>query len=198
MTKLETLKSLHSDTDHATEARKLAANLRAAAERFEQNPAELTLLCMGLRTDVTPSEAIGEVGEVILALLGKCQSEAAELAALEKSEYARLAPIRNAAIQHANEISAKINGLQAVRDAALHAAQVRRGQLANAGVGAEEVDRIAPLPADDTTEKRAKLEQDRAACLAFKFDESTLPAGVKATMERMALLSQRVSQGIAS
>lgn len=193
----EFLRALHTcEVSAVDQAKALGDILLMSAHALRQNPAALIRICQEINPESSPSAAVTMVHEELKGLpssvavfAGQWQAVAQEL--INETRY-----LRQAVNEREDAIGFELRQLNAKLTAEKSQAQAKRKALTEAGVAADEAERLSPEPsASAHAEQSAILNTERAIYTEFgrTLDGALLPQAIH---ERAKLIEAQKDMAI--
>ncbi len=180
------LRAIRNDTEAMRAAVRLREDLSQAVKQLR--PEVLLVLVRQQFPDETHFQAVTKFGLEAIATRRTITALSEDMAALERADNERLAPVFNAAATRHMEIVGKLNGIPREIQCAEGTMRRKREELKALGVTDKAVvERLAPTPDYAAfSAKREALEAENACLVEFlkTKDESKLPHGFSVPVSR--------------
>lgn len=175
----EFLRALHTCEVSAVDlAKALGDTLLMSAHALRQNPAALIRICQEINPEASPSDAVKQVHEELKGLPSSVAVFAAQWQAVAQALLNETRYLRQAVIERDDQIGAELRQLNAKLTGEAARAQAKRKAMIDAGVAADEAERLSPEPsASAHAEQSAALLAERAIHSEFSrtLDGALLP-----------------------
>lgn len=191
----EFLRALHTCEGSSVDlAKDLAETLLMIANALRQNPAALVQLCQQINPETSPDHAVKLVHEQVKDLPSSVTAFKKQWHAVAQDLLNETRFLRLATNERSDAIGNELRQLNAKLTAEKEQAKAKRKALIEAGVAAEEAERLSPEPSDTAhAEQTAALTAERAICTEFgrTLDASMLPPAVHERAKEIELMKNQ-------